>query len=370
MSLLPPGSCAEIVTLSRRDLTRMLALVRTLYRLSKHPAYLAYLHNRIPEIAHYNPGHDGVLMGYDFHISPEGPKLIEVNTNAGGLWLACQSAGHGEEAFAPRLAHKLLLMFRREFALWSASTTATLKTVAIVDAQPTQQFLFPEMQAYARLLSSQGIRTFIVDPEELQISQAGVYVQGERVDLLYNRHCDFYLHSEAMTPIRRAWLNHHVCLSPNPHNYAVLADKQRLIDWSTPESLAMLPLTAQQQALLQATVPKTRLLASTNLAALWQQRKNWVFKPDNAFASRGVYLGKKLTLSKFGELQPQSTLMQEFIAPSESVASNGQSYKMDLRLFVYQDQALALGARLYQGQVTNLRTCGGGFATVKIISPE
>lgn len=26
-----------------------------------------------------------LLLGFDFHISPEGPRLIEINTNAGGL---------------------------------------------------------------------------------------------------------------------------------------------------------------------------------------------------------------------------------------------------------------------------------------------
>lgn len=26
-------------------------------------------------------------MGYDFHVTPEGPKLIEINTNAGGAFL-------------------------------------------------------------------------------------------------------------------------------------------------------------------------------------------------------------------------------------------------------------------------------------------
>ena len=26
-----------------------------------------------------------LLLGFDFHITPEGPRLIEINTNAGGL---------------------------------------------------------------------------------------------------------------------------------------------------------------------------------------------------------------------------------------------------------------------------------------------
>jgi hypothetical protein len=41
--------------------------------------------------------------------------------------------------------------------------------------------------------------------------------------------------------------------------------------------------------------------------------------------------------------------------------------KTDLRLYVYRDQALGVTARLYHGQVTNLRTPGGGFARVKVV---
>jgi hypothetical protein len=41
--------------------------------------------------------------------------------------------------------------------------------------------------------------------------------------------------------------------------------------------------------------------------------------------------------------------------------------KTDLRLFAYRDQLLGVTARLYRGQVTNLRTPGGGFAAVKIV---
>ena len=55
-----------------------------------------------PPIACRDFGPAGALMGYDFHITPAGPQLIEVNTNAGGAFLnavlaraqrACCAAG-------------------------------------------------------------------------------------------------------------------------------------------------------------------------------------------------------------------------------------------------------------------------------------
>jgi hypothetical protein len=38
--------------------------------------------------------------------------------------------------------------------------------------------------------------------------------------------------------------------------------------------------------------------------------------------------------------------------------------KTDVRLFTYDGEILLIAARLYEGQVTNFRTPGGGFAPV------
>jgi len=38
--------------------------------------------------------------------------------------------------------------------------------------------------------------------------------------------------------------------------------------------------------------------------------------------------------------------------------------KMDVRLYTYGGRILLAAARLYQGQTTNFRTPGGGFAPV------
>ena len=40
--------------------------------------------------------------------------------------------------------------------------------------------------------------------------------------------------------------------------------------------------------------------------------------------------------------------------------------KMDVRLYTYNGDTLLPAARLYQGQTTNFRTPGGGFAPVLV----
>jgi len=49
--------------------------------------------------------------------------------------------------------------------------------------------------------------------------------------------------------------------------------------------------------------------------------------------------------------------------------ANGASVtrKTDVRLYVYNGQVLLTAARLYQGQTTNFRTPGGGFAPVFVV---
>ena len=55
------------------------------------------------------------------------------------------------------------------------------------------------------------------------------------------------------------------------------------------------------------------------------------------------------------------------VAPGERMLSEhdaAPALKFDLREYVYQGQVQWTAARLYQGQTTNFRTPGGGFAPV------
>ena len=64
--------------------TRMRAIITAIEAVAQLPAYQAAVLAHAPAIAQFDPGPRSVFMGYDFHIGPEGPQLIEINTNAGG----------------------------------------------------------------------------------------------------------------------------------------------------------------------------------------------------------------------------------------------------------------------------------------------
>jgi len=345
----------------------MIRTVRLLHKISENPAYQALLKDNLSANAQFNPGHYSVMMGYDFHISESGPKLIEVNTNAGGIWYAQLCYNPLATGFTERLGSRLLSTFIEEFALFSKNPNARPECILILDENPPEQPLYPEMLVFAALFRQAGIDVMIADPEALTLKDNGLYLGNKRIDMIYNRHCDFYLTTAAMEKVNSAWMKGQVCLSPNPRAYGLLADKRRMIFWSHPELLSELGLSSLELAILARTIPQTRLLKSLAPEEAWQTRKHWVFKPDTGYASRGVYVGEKLTKSKFAELNTINTLMQQRIPPSLTRGNENEVFKTDYRLLAYRNRILAVSARLYQGQVTNLRTPNGGFAQIRLV---
>lgn len=361
------GISSHLVTITRHDLRKMIELVRTLQQLSALQPYRLKIAPELPETGLFDPGHHSVMMGYDFHLSDDGPQLIEINTNNGGAWLASQACRPGAKTFPSQVGKKILATFIDDFALWKKYSLARPQNIVIMDEQPEKQFLYKEMQIFAELFRQANINVNIADPGEIDISSEGVFYYGDSVDLIYNRHCDFYLQTPEMADIQAAWMANQVCLTPNPHTYGLLADKQRMILWSDPEQRASLGLKEQQDQLVGSMVPHIYRMDSLAIDELWSTRKQWVFKPVSSYACKGVYVGKKLTKNKFNELDPLTTVVQRLVSPSTTNSVDGESFKTDYRLFTYRDQVLGVTARLYQGQVTNLKTEGGGFAAVEIV---
>lgn len=357
-----------VVELPTPALKRMIKLVQVLDRLSRNDCYRAQVSAQLPEVARFDPGHDAVMMCYDFHLAGEVPRLIEVNTNAGGGLLAIlahdPSLPMRVGAFPEKLTGRLLQTFTEEFRRFTGGRSNKPATIAIIDEDPPSQYLYPEMCAFAELFRIDGVAAEIVDPRDLDASADGVFLEGRPVDLVYNRHCDFYLESEVMTGLRHAYLQGKVCLTPNPHMYGLLADKRRLALWSDSGNHAAWALTDQESALLAQVLPAASLMIDHDLQALWAVRKQRVFKPVDSFGSRGVLLGEKISRKRFDALPLQTTLVQELAPPSLTPVPGEKPMKTDLRVYAYRDRVLGVAARLYHGQVTNLRTPGGGFARV------
>jgi hypothetical protein len=160
-----------------------------------------------------------------------------------------------------------------------------------------------------------------------------------------------------------------VVVTPNPFHHALFADKRNLVTLSDPESLSAHGIPRADQSPF-AAVPVTRLVTAADADELWARRNGLFFKPLAGHGGKAVYRGDKLTKRVWGEILAGQYVAQERVSPSERlVALPDQStrHKFDIRLYTYAGRTLLAAARLYQGQTTNFRTPGGGFAPVIVV---
>ena len=319
-------------------------------------------------------GPAGALMGYDFHLAADGPKLIEINTNAGGAFLnaplaraqrACCASMGFPAASAEAFAAEIVGMFRTEWSRQRGSSR--LRRIAILDDAPETQHLFPEFRLAQALLRSQGIDALIGDPRDLVPEGDTVSLAGEPIDLVYNRLVDFAFEDPAHAVLRDAYSDDRVVVTPNPHVYAVFADKRNLSLLSDHERLRAWGLGSPHLEVLAAAALPTLRVTADNAEVLWQGRRDWFFKPARGHASKAAYRGDKLTRRVWGEITASDYVAQAYAAPGlRSVRHEGAptELKVDVRLYAYDGQILLTAARLYRGQTTNMRTPGGGFAPV------
>lgn len=311
----------------------------------------------------------GVFMGYDFHITEDGPRLIEINSNAGGAFIvnAIQKAvGLSDENFEKDVAD----MFLSEWRL--AGRTDELAVIAIVDEEPENQFHYPDMLLAASLLRRQGFRIEIVDPKELAYKKAAIFMGETKIDLIYNRITDFDFKNSFHSFLRQAWLDEAVVITPDPRHHALYADKQNLVTLSNREKRKELGASSEMDRILSA-IPKTLEVTPQNAKYLWNNRKDYFFKPFTGFGGRAVYKGAKLTKKVWAHILDGGYIAQKLVVPPSRLISAinpaGQQ-KYDVRVYSYNGRPLLMAARVYQGQVTNLRTAGGGLAPViKLSNP-
>jgi glutathione synthase/RimK-type ligase-like ATP-grasp enzyme len=363
------------VFLAARDLDRMSAVVRAAEAAAELPGYREAAFGWAPAIARFDPGPDGVFMGYDFHLGPDGPKLIEINTNAGGAFLNALLA-NAQRACCPEVEHafklplvadfdqELVRMFQAEWA--SQRAGQTLRSIAIVDDDPASQYLYPEFLLAREALRRHGIETVIADAGALRFERGRLWAGAVPVDLVYNRLVDFALERPEHGALRAAYLVGAVVVTPNPHNHALLADKRNLTLLSDRAALMRFGLAADlaDQA---DRVPRTVLVTQDNAGELWETRRHFFFKPATGHGAKAVYRGDKLTRGVWQRVVAGGYVAQGAVPPGERMIEVGDAReprKSDIRLYTYRGRVLLAAARLYQGQTTNFRTPGGGFAPV------
>lgn len=363
------------VFLPASSIEAMQEVVTAIHAVSRLPGYRDRVLAWAPPIARQDPGPLGAFMGFDFHLTEAGPKVIEVNTNAGGAFLndllakaqnaCCRLMEPRARAFpGVDFADETVRMFEAEYRLHGAGRP--LSRIAIVDDDPESQYLYPEFILARQMLTRAGYETVIASPESLHFTGTELLHEGRAVDLVYNRLVDFALDQPNHGALRRAYEARVVAVTPNPHNHALFADKQNLVLLSDQAELARIGVPAGLADVLRA-VPRTIILSPENAMELWKNRREFFFKPMRGYGSKAVYRGDKITRGVFDQIAKGDYVCQSFAPPGERmmrIEGVPTPRKVDVRLYAYAGKTLLAAARIYQGQTTNFRTPGGGFAPV------
>lgn len=363
------------VFLSASEVAKMQGVVTAVETTARLAAYKAAVLSWAPKISWEDHGPVGALMGYDFHLGGDGPRLIEINTNAGGAFLNALLARAQRACCAemdmPHKPHAFedvaFRMFQEEWMRQRG--TGAARRIAIVDDGPEEQFLYPEFVLVRKVLEARGVKAVIADASHLRYEAGRLTFDGDPIDLVYNRVTDFAFDQPEHKALREAYRDGAVVVTPNPYNHALLADKRNLSILSDP---AMIEGWGMEPTLLAhlSSVPRTVLVSPENADEQWKARKNLFFKPTGGHGGKAVYRGDKLTKGVWGEIERGGYVAQTLVKPSErmiKIDDAFQARKMDVRLYTYDGHVLLVAARLYQGQTTNFRTPGGGFAPVFVI---
>jgi hypothetical protein len=187
------------------------------------------------------------------------------------------------------------------------------------------------------------------------------------IDLVYNRLTDFGFEEPAQTDLGGAYLAGEVGVTPHPRAHALYADKRNLTLLCDESFLRSTGISGHAREALLASVPRTELVTAENRDSMWARRRGLFFKPAAGYGSKAAYRGDKLTKRVWEEMPKSTYVAQALVAPSErhvGEAAAPVALKADIRNYAYAGVVKLVVARLYQGQTTNFRTPGGGFAPV------
>ena len=371
---------STVVFISYEMEQKIVEAVAAIERVIALTPYQAQALSRAPAIAKHTFGPTGACMGFDFHLSADGPKLIEINTNAGGALLnaalaraqvaCCQEmewALHPNEKL-PLVEESMFDMFMAEWKSQRGNTA--LRSIVIIDDNPAEQYLAPEFELFRDLFQKHGINASIADPSMLVWQDNQLMHAHQPVDMIYNRLTDFYLEDSQHLQIKKSYECGAVVMTPGPHAHALCADKRNLIVLSQEDLLAAWGVSETDRKILSQVVPHTELVKAEHADELWANRRNLFFKPVAGYGSKATYRGDKLTKKVWSEILAGDFVAQHLVAPSHRLISEDDvltELKFDIRAYAYAGKIQLMAARMYSGQTTNFRTPGGGFAPVAVI---
>jgi hypothetical protein len=189
---------------------------------------------------------------------------------------------------------------------------------------------------------------------------------GQHIDLVYNRCTDFYFADAAHAALAEAY----AARSGGDHAAPVsrtrcTRTKDNLVLLSDAATLRSMGAADADIEILTRAIPRT-LRVTQPEQRWWDERKQWFFKPTSGFWQPGVRIAVTRSRAAPSVMSCAATTSQQQIAPPSERQRGAMAacFKLDVRNYVYDGMTQLMAARLFQGQTTNFRTAGGGFAPV------
>lgn len=301
-----------------------------------------------------------ILSCLDFHIDSKNEqiKLIEANTNASGYLIGSLVFKLHQLDFN-LWNEKLLMMFK-------GSQLFTSDELYIADEHPEKQKMYLEFLLYHEFLKQNGKDSKIIDIQELNQFLEERKETSTSVGI-YNRSTDFYL--DQTEYLQKNYFEEKIKISPHPIAYDLFAHKDNLYEWSNYSELnsKLSPsLTSEEINTLQSFILKSQPMQSLfpDVSTAWGLKKQYFIKPSDSYGGKATYRGSSISKKYFESAWDKNYLAQEYFPAPKFKTEDNEEWKFDLRVYVYESEVLFSLARVYQGQITNFSTLGGGFAPV------
>ena len=234
--------------------------------------------------------------------------------------------------------------------------------IVIIDEDLENQKMLSEFYVYKKILTDLGFECKIYDEKDLVEKDGKLLTPDNKpIDFVYNRFCDFYFSNENSKKYRDTYKNNSPLYSPNPWEYYLLADKERMIELTQSDFLE----TVESEALKQGFLKSYDISSFDSFEDLLKLRKKLFFKPKNSYGSKSTYNGKSVSKKILERFWNEGGMAQES-CPAPEVIIDEAKWKYDIRAYAYRGEIQQLCARLYQGQLTNFNTKGGGFAPIVV----
>ncbi len=334
---------------------------------------------------------DVVLSRLDAFLTPEGPRFIEINSDApAGFGYGDRMARLFRELPVFReIEHELPVAYqpsdeglvRAIAARWRASGGTGRPRIAIVDWADVKTR--PDQEILREAFAARGFACVIADPREMDVAGGRLHAAGAPVDLVYRRAVlsELVQHEGEVRAFLGAY-RHRLCPFVNSLRCRLSEDKA-FFAILTDEAFAHL-LSEDERALVAATLPWTRRVAERRtrkdgreidlVPFVVENRERLVLKPTHEYGGRSVLLGSETAAGEWEAavgtaleapwvVQERVEIPEEPFPVFEGSSLGFVSLKVNTNPFYVAGEAVGAVTRVSRSSVINVSAGGGSVPT-------